>query len=125
MKRIFAGISLFLGYLGYMILCGAFILCAEYCFPALFFFPIIYLVTSFLYGWFMTRYTDGPFHTVLLNFASYLLYWLTVFLIAVFRDGEYGAAVVFDGIFALEVLVVTLVSARFSTAVARKKEDEK
>lgn len=124
MKRTYAAISLFLGYLGYMILCGAFILCVEHFFPAIFIFPLIYVVTSFLYGWFMTRFTDGPFQTVVLNFASYLLYWLTVFLISVLRDGEYGGAVVFDSIFALEVLVVTLVSARFSAAFSKKQEEK-
>ena len=123
MNRFYAGISLFLGYVGYMVLCGAFFLCAEYFFPAIFFFPLLYVVTSFLYGWFMTRYTAGPFHTVMLNFASYLLYWVTVFLIAVLKDGEYGGAVVFDAVFGLEVLVITLVSSRFYLAWKNKQEE--
>lgn len=123
MKRFFVIFLLFFGYLGHLLLGGAFYLCAELFFPSVFLFPLVYLAVSFLYGYFLTPYTRDPNKTTLYHFASYLVYWVTVFLIAVIGEGEYNTAVFPDGIFALVVLLVTLFSSRLWMTFHKHRED--
>ncbi|HAZ20592.1 MAG TPA: hypothetical protein DCY75_10550 [Clostridiales bacterium] len=115
-------ISLFLGYIGYMILFGLFLICSDRYVLVVLFYPLVYILLSFLYGWFMSRYTKNMWNTVLLNFASYVLYWLSSFGIAMIREGAYGSYVLTDCIFGAEVLIVTLFASKLSLAAHSNKE---